>query len=634
MNESLEANPGSEKSRNTVSESDTRPKKKTSAFGEMCGVLLLTCGLSIFVRLPYFPMFFASDDMDFLVQIGLYEAGRINFVEYCIFPQGAHTMMLWKAIFLGEWKLFGLDPNAWHLLLAIVQGFSATALYFCARAWSINRIGAVTMALIWAGAAIGGWDNPTLWLMCGMAPLAWFFFILVLREIAIVGKKGATPRASRWAALRMSALYFLSILVWSDMLLMAPIAGLALLWRGITRQPWNVIASWVAAWAAPLILLGPINVMLILPTIGSGGRLEERTPWTVASRTAGQFGVSIGTLIYGDVAYPEVLDTEAYPDCHAFTHPEPVLPKLLMAFVLLLLAGVASRGETRRFLVVIAIAVVIYLLAANAGGISLTFRDALNHGHYLYFPTIFWAVVLGTIASRLGSGKPSIRLLTIVSIPLLVAFAAHQRSVAANTAEIQHFMFAVPTERFKTTQAILHNLSLVADREGTSIELPDTPLPLNSDSCPYWPLQAFVIVTYPNGLPGVEIISPEDVVEQQMVDAAEFLEAEGEPQADLWASRMQEIYPTLSALSWLIEKAADQPQGIVCPNVRIDMWGSDVPLRQLLRHGFTKGTGLEQHLRDDSHQPRRDEYPTLWELLDTSNREEAKVLRKLFGWEN
>lgn len=634
MNTTTESNPASENARNAVTESDTRPKKTTSAFGEMCGVLLLTCGLSIFVRLPYFPMFFASDDMDFLVQIGLYEAGRINFVEYCIFPQGAHTMMLWKAIFLGEWKLFGLDPNAWHLVLAIVQGFSATALYFCARAWSINRIGAVTMALIWAGAAIGGWDNPTLWLMCGMAPLAWFFFILVLREIAIVGKKGATPRASRWAALRMSALYFLSILVWSDMLLMAPIAGLALLWRGITQQPWNVIASWVAAWAAPLILLGPINVMLILPTIGSGGRLEERTPWTVASRTAGQFGVSLASLTYGTVAYPEIIESDAFAKSDALPAVEPLWPKLIWAMCLLALAAFTIRGEAVRYVVIFSMAVFVYLLIVNIGGIQLTFRDAINHGHYLYFPTLFWAVLVGAMFMSLENRLRGGRLVTLAAIVVLGFFIAHQRSVAASTAEIQRVMFKSPTERFHTTSTILRMLSYQAERDGMVVELPDTPLPLNSSSCPYWPLQAFVELTFPEGLSGVRIIPPHEVSSQQVALAADRLLALNESQARLWAVRMQQIYPLLSSLSWLIEASAEHPERIVCPNIRLDLWGANVPLKQLLLHGLSHGKRLSDNVKGDSPPPSREDYPALWQLLSTSDSDKARFLLNLFGWEN
>lgn len=632
MNKSLESNHAGEIPRNAEAGSDARPKKRISAFGELFGVLLLTCGLSIFVRLAYFPLFFASDDMDFLVQVGLYEIGRIDFLEFCAFPQGAHTMMLWKLIFLGEWKTFGLDPTWWHLVLAVMQGFSATALYFCARAWSINRIGAFTMALIWAGAAIGGWDNPTLWLMCGMAPLAWFFFLIVLKEIAVVGKKNLPASASRWAALRMSAMYFLSILTWSDMLLVAPVVLLALLMRGITRQPRSVLVSWAAAWAVPLLLLAPINAALILPSLGSGGRLQERTPLDVVSRTAGQFGVALGSLTYANVTYPEVLDTEAYPDPHAFSESELLWPKLLMAVVLLLIAGVASRGEAGRFVLVFLTAVLIYLLLANAGGIALTFRDAINHGHYLYFPVLFWAVVLGTLISRLASRKRSIRPLTVIFLPLLVIFVVHQRSMAATTAEIQRYMFAVPTERFKTTEAILRSLSHQAEQEGTSIELPDSPLPLNSSSCPYWPLKAFAALTFPDGLPGVKIIPPEEVLEQQVLDAADRLQAENEPQADLWASRMQQIYPTLAALSWLIETSAEYPQRIVCPNVRLDLWGADVALRQLLRHGFSRGRRLADHLQGDSPLPLQQDYPELSKLLESSNREEATILLHLFGW--
>lgn len=362
--------------------------------------------------------------------------------------------------------------------------------------------------------------------------------------------------------------------------------------------------------------------------------MEERTPWTVASRTAGQFGVSLASLTYGSVAYPEIIESDAFTKSDALPTVEPLWPKLVWAMCLLAVAVFTIRGEAVKYVLMFSAAVFVYLLIVNIGGIQLTFRDAINHGHYLYFPTLFWAVLVGATVMSLAGRLRGNRLVIFVAIVVLGFFIAHQRSVAASTAEIQRVMFKSPTERFHTTSTILKTLSYQAERDGTLVELPDTPLPLSSFSCPYWPLQAFVKLTFPGGVSGVQIIPSNEANSQQVTLAADRLQVLDESQARLWAVRMQQIYPLLSSLSWLIEASAEHPEKIVCPNVRLDLWGANVPLRQLLLHGFSNGRRLSDNVQGDSPQPSREEYPALWQLLSTSNSEEAKFLRNLFGWEN
>ncbi len=571
--------------------------------------------------------------MDFLVQIGLYEIDRVDLVEFCSFPQGPHTMMLWRLFFLGEWIVFGLDPTKWHLTIAIVHGLAATALFFCARAWSISRTGAFAMALIWAGAAFGGWDNPTLWLMCGMAPMAWFFFLLALREVAVIGRAAATPREARWAAFRMAGMFFLSILTWSDMLLSAPVLLVALLARGIYRQPKSVIISWVLSWMAPILILGPLNLMFVLPFLGTGGRLQDRTPWSVASRSASQVSVALGTLTYAYVAYPDILDTDLYDAPREFRQDDWLWPKILLAAAVLAVAVGSIRNKERPLVIVIAVAVLLCQVAVNLGGIALSFRDAINHGHYLYLPCLFWAVVLGAIVSRFAPIFRRRWLTAVITICAVGFFAWHQTSVAAATAEIQRYMFASPTERFHRTEAILRALSHQAQQTNSTIELPDTPLPLISYFCPYWPLASFVALTFPDSLPGIEIIPAEDVTSDQLRDAAMHLQSLEDPHAGLWESRMRQIYPLLTAVDWLVKTVDDQPEEIACPNVLLDLWGSTISLKQLLQFGMAHGRGLSEKLVDGSPQPARESYPALWQLLRSSNQEEASILLSLFGWE-
>ncbi|MBX9792627.1 MAG: hypothetical protein K2Y37_27315 [Pirellulales bacterium] len=618
---------------------DTPAAPRAGNWRQLAAVIVVACGVSLVVRAPYRPCEFAGDDMNFLVEIGLARCGKLSWLEGWSAVIGPHAMILWKALFSLEWFVFGLDPVKFHLAIAVVHGLTAAALFQLCRLWSLSLPAAWTAALTWSGAAIGGWDNPTLWIMAGVLTLALGWFLVAMCFAARLPEHGTTR-----SACGMAIFLGLSLLTLSDLILWSPALLLALSWRGLWRQGRRRIAIWLTAWFIPILVIVPLSVWLFAGEIGGWGRSHDVDPGQVVARSAGQLAVALGTLSYGDVAPPDVIASARdkpsgnsagkSPDAATETArigDELLWPKCVVAGLLLAALLVARRNVPWQLLSLFALGVALFLAAANAGGYGMSFHDALNHGHYLYLPCLLWCVVAGCLVEALWPRTSNHRIALATGALLLAAFVFHQRSVAVLSAKIHDVAFRSSTQTLRGLQEVLHRLSRRAVTENRTIRLPDAPIDIVAGYYPCWPLSAFAALCAPDGLPRLEIVSIQDSEIDDLRQAEAVLRRMNHPEAIRLADSMARVHPLLTALAWLDLELARLGQTMEAPNGNLPLPTRRVALAELWRYLVASPDDTRLTFREHWQSGRFDEeFAPLARLLRTSPSPEARYLLAVF----
>ena len=633
---------------------NARAEVSSSAWLRAAVVVVATCGVSLIVRAAYRHCYFAGDDMNLLAEIGLARCGRLSWLGGWTTAIGPHTLILWKALFSLEWMAFGLDPTKFHILAALIHGLSASALFLLCRLWPVSSLTAWTAALSWAGAAVGGWDNPTLWLMCGGMSLALCFFLIAMCFAARGCQAG-----DRGSVVGMAVFFGLSILTWSDLLLWAPVLLVELSWRGLWSQCRRRIFFWLTAWLVPLVCIGSLLGWLISDEVDRKDWTRGVAPVQVVLRTAGQVAVALGTLTYGDVAVPDFIvgtalqplgrDEVQYssaPQARSSDQPgeagpplaaglkgdELLWPKFFLTGLLLGALVMLRKRIEWRLLSLSALMAVAFLFAANAGGFAMSYRDAVNHGHYLYVACLAWCVVAGCLANAIcPSGYRPRVAFAALGAPLLLAFFLHQRAVADASARIHDVGFRSSTRTMQGLQSVLTRLSQSGVDQRT-IRLPDSPIGLEAGYYRCWPLSAFAALCLPDGPSRLEIVAVQSCRPIDRANAEAVLRSFDDEQALRLAESMSQAYPLLKALLWLDQEANRAGQLIEVPTGMLQLPSGPVALQELWRYEIASSPGSEYvRFRDTWQAGRfREEFPRLALLLHSSTSAEARYLREVF----
>ncbi|MBX7074431.1 MAG: hypothetical protein K1X71_14895 [Pirellulales bacterium] len=597
--------------------------------GITIALLVVASAISLFVRAPYLASFFGGDDWDLLCEIGLYRCGRQGLLAGWLSPEGPHLMALWKAFFHLEWLLFGLRVEAFHVVIALVHACSAVLLFGIARRWGVSAFGSIVMSLTWAGAAFGGWDNPTLWLMCGMAPMALCFLFLSLWFAIDVD---SPRRRDRWW---MASFLGLAMLTWSDMVLLAPVIMLQVALRLGPRETLRRARRWIAAWLVPVVLIGlpTAGFVAIILQIASAARPADRFqdlgPRRLVSRTSCQLAVAMGSLTYGTVREPDLANSDLFRTTRPAIPDEALAPKFAIAgamvLALLLLRQHVQWGYLANFVALSGV----FLFAANAGGKGMSFHDAINHGHYLYFACLLCCVSFGVLADGLWMRYERCRIfIVVIAVMLAPLFLAHQRQVAVQAAAIHRLMFDVGRVEFKQSREILERLSLAATQKGAVVRFPDSPIDLQAPSHRYWPIAAFYSLCFPAGLPNLEVIDPAEATTRDLEQAVELLRGQHAKYAVRWASLMVAYYPVLKSLVWLNQVVDAHHPAVAIPNIEVTLASASYQLEELAELGIGATANELRFQRPTANDPPtlKREFPAFYQILQKSNQPEAKYL--------
>jgi hypothetical protein len=586
--------------------------------GTVIALLVAASAISLFVRAPYSACFFAADDWDLLCEIGLYRCGRLGLLAGWLSPEGPHIMALWKACFHLEWLLFGLRVEAFHVVIALVHACSAVLLFGIARRWGVSVFGSIVMLLTWAGAGFGGWDNPTLWLMCGMAPLALCF---LFRSLWFAIDVDSPRRRDRWW---MASFLGLALITWSDMVLLAPVLILQVALRLGPHEKLRRARHWIAAWPVPVVLIGlpTAGFVAIILQIASAAqpadRFQDLGPRRLVSRTSCQLAVAMGSLTYGTVREPDLANSDLFRTTRPAMPDEALAPKFAIAGAMVLALILLRQTVQWRFLAVFAALSGIFLFAANAGGKGMSFHDAVNHGHYLYFACLLCCVSFGVLADGLWMRYDKLRILfVIVAAMVAPLFLTHQRHVAAQAAAIHRHLFDAGHVEFEQSREILGQLSRVGTQSGEIIPCPDAPIDLQAPSHRYWPIVAFYSLCFPAGLPNLEVIDPAEATTRDLEQAVELLRRQGAKYAVRWASLMGAYFPLLKSLVWLNREVDARHPAVAIPNIEVTLASASYQLEELAELGIGATASELRFQRPTANDPPtlKREFPAFYQIL-------------------
>ena len=503
--------------------------------------LIIAGAVGQLVRFPFLggPLF--ADDFDFLAGTGLVRNGRWPFSSFMIAPAGPHPMILWRIIYYLQFLAFGASPASFRVVIGVVQAFSGLALFALLCRYLNNRSAAWFGGLLWGLSAIGGWDHPLSFMLCGF--IAWGNLWLLLGMFCITRLPAST--GPLWPAL-LALATTLAMLSWGILVAVLPALPLQYVLlehrAGLAKRR---ILGWALAWLIPMMTVGALQVAMILPEVGRAERQRDFSPLDVAMRVCGQLSMVAGNLTYGHTVDPS---------------DEPLWPKTLVAIAVTCGAAVVVRGQALRFVAVLAALTLLYLTLADTGGSEIEFANVVTSGRYLYLPTMLWCCVLGAAADGLAAAWPkrSIpwrRSGVVAGTMLLAAYAVHQYGVASSARVLFDDIAFNGMERLQAQKQLLLDLARAARTAGTTLRVPDLPVLVSPPSHLLWTVSTFEAALLPGRLEGLEVVPVDRCAQADLKRTLSALQNLNTAMARSWAELLVVSWEDFRALAWLAEFA-------------------------------------------------------------------------------
>jgi len=535
---------------------------------EFLVVLLVAVIVCLLVHAPSASVGFMFDDGHQQLAIGYYETGRIGFGSLVLAPAGEHLLPLWRAIYYGYWKVFGLVPRGWHVAGWLVHSLTAAVLFLLLRRFQISRIPAAFGALLWAGAATPAPQDPLFWIFANHYALALLFFLLAMFSISWL-----QPPRAKFAAVATAVFAILSVATWSVFLALLPILFVQyrLMRRGSNPRPrtkrfWIVLgglALLLAAIGGLLFLQGPMEL--------SGG--VSLDPTKIIPRTAVLMSTALANLTWRETL-PTTGDLRG-----------DLAVAVGAAIVVFILAG-QRRKEAALPLAIGAT----YLLLLNAGRGDMSLAALLTQLRYLYFPQFAWCGAIAVAIGGLQRRLPEKWRWTILAGSIVVAELVWTHQYRCVTEAVRRFETQPLGDQSRSLVSAGELLSeLSAAAESPSLKLPDCPVYIPPMREVYFPLSAVAAIWFPDGIPDVSIEPPDQLSQKEVDHAVATLQSCSGPLVGLWSHSWSEAWRDLSALKQLSSAAIDVGELVVLSDAPYSKAGMHVRLADLVALGYRGG---------------------------------------------
>lgn len=571
-------------------------ENKPSVFSA-AAVFVVSLVLGVVVRASYFNATFALDEIYYLEDIGLIRNGRSDLGTYLFTLYGGYLHLLAKLQFYLLWSLFGLNPVAHRVTIALAHAVSATSVFLLLRHYLLKSssnevlgkatehsseipsnssidgpamdrtasasVAAWVAALMWASLAVGGYDNPFLWIATGEQALCLMWLLLAMVFVTLCQTH---PIISSIGMVFCAAC---SSLTWGLGLALSPALAVQYyllefpyLRHSVAR--WRWFGLWVGV--VGLIALLHLALRALLQEPSSAGAFAWNMPW----RFVVQFAVSLGNLIGFS------------PDQGG----SAVALKLVLSSGLLTAALFSGKNARR---------IVLAFLVGTAGYLAVLVvfradRDLLD-GRYLFVPSLLWCVCIGVVLGGMYQHQGSRGKKTLVAGLILAGFfyLYHQRTVAiAARAEFdQHF--TITAETIEGYNLLIDQLEQHAQLSGNVLRLPDFPIVVPPNFFPtYFPFSAWVAVASKDPPSGVELLRADELTLDEVEAAAAFLDSLATPQARQAAQAIRTVVPDTRSLIWLSNFAEQHETIISLPNFSFaySEMNLSFPVMQCLANAF------------------------------------------------
>ena len=322
----------------------------------------MSCSRSIFDGGFYY------DDGYHLEQAEFISRGEISLTDYATRPHGEHLIPVWKVMFYGCWSAFGESSVAFHMFVAVLHTVSAFLLLGLIREYASER-SAIIAAVLWAGAAIGGWDGPFLWIAASHLSVGVTFFLAAMLCVT----RYRHDRSSLWAIL-MSVCLLTSLLTMGSLIVLTPV--LVLQYLLFERQSAGAIQRdirWLVGWAVPCVIVGILHLVWVVPAMEDLNRPPVDV-WAGLQMLGGGYAASSWNLLF-------------------WAGSAVTWGRLAGAILIAALMLGTDRRAQKLCLLFFSLSFCFSVLAymARSGWVV---EHVLMWGRYRYLPTLFWCVVL------------------------------------------------------------------------------------------------------------------------------------------------------------------------------------------------------------------------------------------------
>lgn len=511
------------------------------------------------------------DDVSLLLTAGLKREQFLGWWQYVSPAYNLHWAPLYRVLYYFEAGWFGLNPRPWHQLVTLAHLAGAGCVFVIVRHYA-GPIAALVGSVLWAGAAIGRWDNPHVWIATAAIPFAWL--LLLLAMVAATRYRG--PRSGTWS-IAMGTCLAISIGSFGPMLLLAPaILGLLIFFEAARPADGRRFLSWGLAWLLPVLVGIGLQVTAVLPR--AWGELSNQPaldPISLILRIGAQLAVTLSNLLWRDAA----------------GNPSDYLAvDVPIALGLCALMELAPR-PARRVVIGGFLLAAMYLATVNIARPNLPLEVALTWGRYLYLPTIVWCLVLGALAERAwqstrGWGRI---VLAALALPALAGFVWQQRRVTTQAVAQAEQTFAAEIGQLRANQAVVHWLNREGARHREVIKFPEMPVIWGSVGEVFFPLSVFLALVEPGEDANVAV-APGNLLPPREIDRAlAALKQCPEPAARTWAEITSRVARFQEQLRWLSAMAEKRGLPFRLPNFDVEIGNLRFPLAQLVGFGFTAG---------------------------------------------
>lgn len=397
---------------------DSRPDNPPSAPPESfsrkqrIAVFALMAVIPFVVQAVYFDGGFYYDDAFHLEQSELISRGEISLWDYVTLAHGEHLIPIWKTIFYGCWTLAGSSSALMHMVVTCFHVIAAAFLFLLVRYYVSERSAAI-VSILWAGAAVGGWDGPFLWIAASHLSVAVTFFLAAMW--CLTGM--LTTRSELWAV-GMSICLLGGLLTMGSLLVLTP-ALLLQYWlfehNSETDRRRRII--WLAAWSLPCLIVGLLHLVWVVPAMEKLDR-PAMNLYAGLQMLGGGYAAALWNLVSA--------------------HGDPVMwGKIagagLIAALLLKTAQPARKVSLLIFALSLSFSVLAYM-ARSGWEVS----HVLTWGRYRYLPTMFWCMTAGLVLDQVIGWVSQVRrdLLPWALATALVLFVVSQWQIAVESAAV------------------------------------------------------------------------------------------------------------------------------------------------------------------------------------------------------
>jgi hypothetical protein len=329
---------------------------------------------------------------------------------------------LWKTWCFATYRTWGREPLPWHVAISAVHFIGAAALVLTLRSM-IGPQRALTAGFIWAGASLGNFDAPQVWIGSSHATFGVGFWLLAAAA--------ATGFATRWWLLSAMAV----VLLWTaalasmlPLLVLTPALIAQVWWIEFPKRPNASYAK--TCFLAAILLPAAAGVVahLIVPRDDTDRRKPGPRSTAVTMQGAGRlFAASLGSLVLPPAAIGPAQQDHAW-------HAAVATPMAAMVGLVAMIGigwlwfrkdGRSANGRRKALVWALIVAVPWTLLACFH--LSDESPDILaSHGRYRVPSTLFWSIAAATLP---------ISLTRRTAIPLAVLYLALQSGCAAAAAK-------------------------------------------------------------------------------------------------------------------------------------------------------------------------------------------------------